>query len=257
MEITLFDKLAAKVCAQKPAFAAITGGGGKSSLLYGLGHELAKSRRVLLTVTTKLRRPEASECRSLFLGPATLCGQYFKAADRASLFVGAASEDRQNLKVNGFSPEELDLLAAEETERAAVLVECDGSRGLSMKYYESWEPPVPQSAPLLFTVAGIEALGKEASEDYIFRAPAFRSLHGLKTGALITAELFVDTLLHAQGPLKNAPTVAKKVLLLNKWELPENAEKKKLLSLKPRLLELYDEVLCVSIKNNILYSCED
>ncbi|WP_407831791.1 hypothetical protein, partial [Synergistes jonesii] len=45
----LFSFLARRVERGGEAVAAITGGGGKTTLLYGLGRELAKRRRVLLT----------------------------------------------------------------------------------------------------------------------------------------------------------------------------------------------------------------
>ena len=59
-------KLLSKYTARR-APAAITGGGGKTSLLYGLGAELEKLGRVLLTTTTKIFRPTPEECRDIFI----------------------------------------------------------------------------------------------------------------------------------------------------------------------------------------------
>ena len=61
-----------------------------------------------------------------------------------------------------------------------VIAECDGSRGRSLKCYGDHEPPVPQSCGCVLAVAGVNALGKKADEDNIFRSEEFRSLYGLK-----------------------------------------------------------------------------
>ena len=41
----------------RPGLTAIIGGGGKTTLMEALGRELAPQGRVLLTTSTKIRRP--------------------------------------------------------------------------------------------------------------------------------------------------------------------------------------------------------
>ncbi|MCC8057516.1 selenium cofactor biosynthesis protein YqeC [Cloacibacillus sp.] len=244
----IFSFLAEYIDKNKITLAAITGGGGKTSLLYGLGRELAASRRALLTTTTKIFRPTPGECRDLFVGPARLCLSFLEAMPHASLLTAASGESGG--KLLGYTPEEIERLA---DCGAAVIAECDGSRGRPLKFYEAWEPPVPQGCGCLFAVAGAGALGERADKERIFRAGKFRALHNIAEGAKITAANYLSYLSHAEGPLKNAPRGAKKILLLNQWETCGEDSQAALAGIIPALLESYDAAACVSMRRNILY----
>ena len=138
-----------------------------------------------------------------------------------------------------------------------MVAECDGSRGRSLKFYEEWEPPVPQSCGCLFAVAGIDALGETADEEHIFRADRFRALHGMAEGAKVSAADYLSYLRHPEGPLKNAPRGAKKMLLLNKWERAGEEARREFAEAVPSLLESYDAAAFVSMRLNILYDCRE
>ena len=250
----LFAFLAGYMDRNEAALAAVTGGGGKTSLLYGLGRELAASRRVLLSTTTKIFRPTACECRDLFLGPAKLCAAFIGTMPPASLLAAAAGE--REGKLIGYAPEEVCALAGCGA-AGAVVAECDGSRGRSLKFYEEWEPPVPRSCGCLFAVAGIDALGETADEEHIFRADRFRALHGMAEGAKVSAADYLSYLRHPEGPLKNAPRGAKKMLLLNKWERAGEEARREFAEAVPSLLESYDAAAFVSMRLNILYDCRE
>ncbi|MDO5114623.1 MAG: selenium cofactor biosynthesis protein YqeC [Synergistaceae bacterium] len=246
----IFSFLAEEIEKNNVRLAAITGGGGKTSLLYGLGGELARSNRVLLTTTTKIFRPLPEECGDIFIGPARLCFLFARARPADSMLCAASGEE--NGKLLGYAPEEITQLAAGGA-ADILLSECDGSRGRSLKFYESWEPPVPQSCGLLLAVAGIDALGERADEAAVFRADKFRLLHRLAEGAKLTADDYLSYLRGADGPLKNAPASAKKILLLNKWENGGEEARRSLAGIIPALLESYDAVACVSLRGNRLY----
>ena len=233
---------------------AITGGGGKTSLLYGLGAELEKLGRVLLTTTTKIFRPTPEECRDIFIGPARLCGEFLSAMpERAKL---AATSGESGGKLTGYAPAEIDALAAHGA-ADFVIVECDGSRGRSLKFYEAWEPPVPETSAAVFAVLGADAFGCAPSEDSIFRAAQFCALHGARTDAPLNAATVLKYLLHAEGPLKNAPRAAKKILVINKWETLDEALAAEAEALFPALLEKYDAVCAASARSGELYKAKE
>ncbi len=246
----IFSFLAEYIDKNNIAAAAVTGGGGKTSLLYGLGRELAASRRVLLTTTTKIFRPAPEECRDIFIGPAAHCAAFIGALPSAALLAAASGE--AGGKLIGYGPEEAAALA-ESGAADVLLAECDGSRGRSLKYYENWEPPVPRNCGYLFAVAGADALGETADEEHIFRAAKFRALHNVAEGAQVTAADYLSYLRHPWGPLKNAPATAKKILLLNKWEIADKDSQRELAGIIPVLLEKYDAVACVSLRGDRLY----
>ena len=183
----------------RSAPAAITGGGGKTSLLYGLGAELKNGggRCSRLRRKFSVRRPRnAATSSSAPRGSAAnFCA---RAPERAKL---AAASGESGGKLIGYAPAEIDALAAHGA-ADFVIAECDGSRGRSLKFYEEWEPPVPETSAAVFAVLGADAFGCAPSEDCIFRAAQFLALHGAYGDAPLKAETILKYLLCAEGPLK-------------------------------------------------------
>lgn len=245
----LFSFLAQRIECLSTPLAAITGGGGKTTLLYGLGRELAKTRCVLLT-TTKIFYPAAGECRCVFVGDAAGCRAYLAAAPRPSLVAAGAVKDEKN-KLHGYLPEEADDLACGAAD--FVIAECDGSRGRSLKCYGKHEPPVPQSCGCVLALAGVNALGKKADEGSIFRSEEFRTVYGLKEDSQLSESEYMRYLCAADGPLKNAPVSAEKILVLNQWETLSAEGRARMCGIFPALTERCDAVLCASERENILY----
>lgn len=246
----LFSFFAEMLFARGINLVGITGGGGKTSFMYGVGRTCGKSHRVLLTTTTKIKRPLSTECRNLFIGSAQDCAAQLRAMPGASVLTAAACE--RNGKLIGYLPEEaekLSLCGAVDI----VVAECDGSRGRSVKFYEPWEPPVPRASGCVFAVAGVDVLGMSAEEDYVFRAEKFRQLFGLSEGSVVSSEVFLSYLRHKNGPLRNAPEGALHVLLLNKFECADEKTRRDLLAMRQALLETYDAVAFVSMRSGILY----
>ncbi len=234
--------------------AAITGGGGKTSLLYGLGAELEKRGRVLLTTTTKIFRPKPEECRGIFIGPPRLCAEFLRAMPERSKLAGAAGEERG--KLTGYEPCEVEALAACGA-ADFVIAECDGSRGKSLKFYEEWEPPVPEASAAVFAVTGADGFAAEASEEHIFRAEKFLMRHGPHKNGRVTYEALLDYLLGTAGPLRNAPPRAKKILVINKWEILDEKRRAEAESLFPALLEGYDAVCAASALRGVLHMAKE
>lgn len=247
----LFSFLAQRIECLSTPLAAITGGGGKTTLLYGLGRELAKTRRVLLTATTKIFYPAAGECRCVFVGDAAGCRAYLAAAPRPSLIAAGSVKDEKN-KLHGYLPEEADDLASCGA-ADFVIAECDGSRGRSLKCYGKHEPPVPQSCGCVLAAAGVNSLGKKADEESIFRSEEFRAVYGLKVDAHLSESEYMRYLCAADGPLKNTPASAEKILVLNQWETLSAEGRARMRGIFPALTERYDAVLCASARENILF----
>jgi probable selenium-dependent hydroxylase accessory protein YqeC len=100
-----------------------------------------------------------------------------------------------------------------------VIAEADGAAGHPIKAPEAWEPVVPSFTDLVIPVVGLDALGRAATGDVVFRLARFVELTGLAEGDHITAEAVGRLLAHSQGGLKNVPARAQVVPFLNKLDL--------------------------------------
>lgn len=157
-----------------PSLTAIIGGGGKTSLLYALARELQSRGSVIVTTSTKIRRPTQLPVAD----PAT--PEELRATLRTAspLCLG--------------SPWPEDKLAAPTLSFAAltraadyVLVEADGSKGLPAKAHAAHEPVIPAEAGRVILVLGADAFGKPISV-ICHRPERFTALTGASPDDLLT-----------------------------------------------------------------------
>lgn len=140
-----------------PRLTAIIGGGGKTTLLFTLGRQLAaEGASVLLTTTTHLAWPPPEGIA--FLAPAAP-GELAAAAQPGALVL--AGYPGENGKMTGLSPEFF-REACHAFDH--VLCEADGSRHMPLKFHREDEPCIPAETGLLLQVAGLSALGRPAAE---------------------------------------------------------------------------------------------
>jgi molybdenum cofactor cytidylyltransferase len=200
----------------KPVIALV-GAGGKSSLLFRLGEELAAAGRpALLTATTRMwasqvdRAPfgliTASEPALAFELPTSLRGY-----GQVLALAGPAGESG---KLAGLSSEAICRLAALD-EVGAVVVEADGSREHLLKAPAAHEPLVPACATHVITVAGLAAVGNPLDQATVHRLEIAAALTGLQPGDILTAEAVAALLAHPQGGRKGCPAHATPLLYLN------------------------------------------
>ena len=229
---------------------SITGGGGKTSLLYKLGRVISPEKPVLLATTTKIFRPEPEQCRGIFTGPASYACRFVGAMERPALLTAAAREDGG--KMIGYGARDLDEASGDFPE-IQIISECDGSRGLSVKYYEEWEPPVPQKTGLLFAVAGADAIVNPADERAVFRSEKFCGLYKIKYGAPLAPSVFLRYIISDGGPLKNCPADCVKIAVINKWDAIPDETRRALSDILKEALRRYDAVVCASVKEDRIF----
>ena len=189
-----------------PRLTAIIGGGGKTTLLFTLGRQLAaEGASVLLTTTTHLAWPPPEGI--VFLAPAAP-EQLAAAAQPGALVL--AGYPGENEKMMGLSPEFF-----REACRAFdhVLCEADGSRRMPLKFHREDEPCIPAETGLLLQVAGLSALGRPAAE-MLHR----HALSGIAAEHCITEEDVAHLMLRAFSHCGvSCPSAA----LLNQADTPE------------------------------------
>ena len=218
-----------------PSPLAIVGAGGKSEALFGLAAG-ARSRghSVLVTTTTALRDPRSEEGRAFdrFVLEPRLAGPA-EGAPSASLVRCApasvtvlATAFREGGKIEGPPP-----IRFEELRGAAdlILVEADGSRGHSIKAPASHEPVLPEGLGLVIGCIGLDCLGRPAEAATVHRLDDFLAVTDLAPGEPIGTAALEALVLARDGLFKAVGPGVKRVLLLTKSDLLDEASRRSLL----------------------------
>ncbi len=108
-----------------------------------------------------------------------------------------------------------------ESRSLPLLIEADGSRMRPIKAPAAHEPEIPAFVTKVVVVAGLSALGKPLTPEFVHRPEIFAQLTSLPLGALITPEALMRALTHPAGGLKGIPAGAGRVALLNQADSPE------------------------------------
>jgi len=139
---------------------ALTGSGGKSTLMYQMAGELAsQARRVITTTTTKIFIPSGEESPPWVLIEKDMTA--FKNLWENSMKVNNLTIGWNTLgkKLEGIPVKVLEEIARWETVDI-MLIEADGGRGKSLKGYTSYEPVIPEFVNKTIVVIGLDMLGK-------------------------------------------------------------------------------------------------
>ena len=205
------------------SLVAIVGGGGKTSLLFGLAQNLANPQasevsetsgvlRVVTTTTTRIFAAQMKLATAVcFADDLNELGAHLDAHG-SCLVVGETQGDKA-LGVEATLPGK--LLARPDVD--VVLVEADGSRMRPIKAPADHEPVLPAETTHLVPVVGIDALAGPI-EAVAHRPERVAALTGLAVRDVLT-ETAVSTLLtHPDGGAKNKPPSAKLMPLINKVE---------------------------------------
>lgn len=203
--------LAAQLGLGERELVSLVGGGGKSTLLFALGDELAAAgKRVLLTTTTKMGREQADRATSVCWSADTECA--LAALDQASPVMLVT--DGNDHKVTGPPPEIVDRLFVASI-ADYILVEADGSRGLPLKAHAAHEPVIPVESTVVVILMGIDAVGQPL-RSAVHRVEEAQRFTDLEADHVMTAIDCVDVLLHPEGALRRCPTDARVLIALTK-----------------------------------------
>ena len=199
---------------------ALTGGGGKTTLMFRLAAELAAaSRQVVTTMTTRIFVSQMAQAPYTLMlhGERALLAQLPEALAEYGHVLIAGSTIVEQDKVQGVPPELLDRVAA-QLAVDAVIVEADGSRRLPFKAPATHEPVAPSSTTVLMPVVGLDVLGQPLASGRVHRPEIVAALTGAAPGDPVTPEIVAAVLAHPQGGAKGLPPGARLVPFLNKAE---------------------------------------
>ena len=183
---------------------ALVGGGGKTTLLFALAHQLPGP--VLATCTTKMEAEAVDE--STLRHPSD---DDLKRALTERSPVLALGDDL-GPKVRGVAPALVDSwfdLADH------VVVEADGSRGLPCTAPAPHEPPLPTRATTVIAVIGADALGRVIA-DQCHRPMRVAAVAGCSPYQRLTPDRAATVLGSERGLRKRVPLTARFVVAITK-----------------------------------------
>ena len=201
---------------------SLVGGGGKTTLMFALAHELeATGERVVSTTTTKILEPSDSET-FLILEPdeEKMLARLISELEEHR-HITLATERLPSGKLNGISPEMVTRLA-ELKSVPYVIVEADGAAQKPIKAPNATEPVISESVSLVVPVVGIDALGCRLAGDNVFRPEIASRLTGLSPGGTISVDTIATLITHPQGIIKGSPAHARIIPLINKVDLVQD-----------------------------------
>ncbi|MDR3295410.1 MAG: putative selenium-dependent hydroxylase accessory protein YqeC [Clostridiales Family XIII bacterium] len=214
----------------------LSGGGGKTSIMFTLGAELARyGFRVLVVTTTHIGVPKPGEADCLLMAgerelPALLDTFFSKGAG----LVVAGTGMEESFRLCAVSPEFVCRIAGCGTVDF-ILIEADGAAMKPFKAPRSYEPVIPACTTLALTVAGLDALGLELDARHVHRPERIAALTGLREGERIGSDVMADVLCHPEGGRRNVPAGARWHPVINKVDSEKHAPAA--LELAGRLLE--------------------
>ncbi len=221
MPLTIFD-LIRTLELPKKACIALTGGGGKTTLLGVLGRAFASlGRPVLLTTTTKVQRPFPVTVDWFVEGKDSNKLKWDVLSKWTPGTLGmAVSGPFGDHKWAGVPPAWVDGFFS-LIEEGVVLNEADGALRLPIKAPADHEPVIPTSTTHVIPVVGLSALGAPLDEAHAFRPRLIAERTGLNPGEPITEAALARLIVDPMGLAKGAPGSAKIIPFLNQADTPE------------------------------------
>ena len=209
---------------EKPSSVAFTGAGGKTTAIFRLARELDSP--VLVTTTTHLGSEQARLADNHII-----CTSNDFRTDLISgvtLVTGPKIGERWSAP----SPTILEWLREFGIiNKIHLLIEADGARMKPLKAPGTHEPAIQSSVDVVVVVAGMSALGKPLSDEYVHRPRIYSRISGLALGEPITVESLQTVLCSPYGGLKNIPPNARRLALITQADTPEHQARARTLAL--------------------------
>ncbi|MDO9129335.1 MAG: selenium cofactor biosynthesis protein YqeC [Anaerolineales bacterium] len=230
---------------------ALTGAGGKTTALFKLARELPPP--VIVTATTHLHVDQVKLTDSHWMGET--CADFAGLEENlrgVMLVTGPIDGDR----TTGLNESLLYWLhAVYGFHDLPLLVEADGARQKPLKAPAEHEPVIPDFVETVVVVAGMSGLGKPLTDEFVHRPEIFARLSGLAPGETVTPGALLRVLTHPSGGLKNIPSGARRVALLNQADTPELQAQAK--ALAEGLLSTVHAVVIASLQQSQIHAVHE
>ncbi|MFC1863966.1 selenium cofactor biosynthesis protein YqeC [Thermodesulfobacteriota bacterium] len=201
---------------------SLVGAGGKTTLMFALARELASAKGlVVTTTTTKIFPPSSKDTPYVLISNDGDRIKNFILSEAAHYdHITIASEKLTSSgKLNGIGPD-LILELCKLSVVTHMIVEADGAARKPLKAPNiEHEPVIPQNTSLVIPVVGIDALGCELKDEFVFRAEIAAGLTGMPIGEIVSSETIALLMTHRSGVIYGSPVQARIIPFINKADL--------------------------------------
>ena len=196
------------------AIVAAVGGGGKTSLVFGLASEgAARGLSAVVSTTTKFTRPPGAQLPPVVETTDGSAAEDLARAIVPGTVVVAISGHGDHGRMHGFTTETFGQIAA--LVPGIITIEADGSGHRPFKAPGTHEPVIPDCATDVVVCVGLSVLGHELSDTWVHRSELAAALADVPVSALVTPDVVVRVLLHPNGGRRAIPVGARLHALLN------------------------------------------
>jgi probable selenium-dependent hydroxylase accessory protein YqeC len=217
---------------------SLVGAGGKTTLMFALSQELISPKKlVITTTTTKILAPSPSQSPHMMISreEKEIIDFILKNGTRLSHISVASEQLEASGKLQGIRSElVLQLIKLDPV--SYIIVEADGAAHRSLKAPDlAFEPVIPPNTSMIIPVIGIDALGCELAEEYVFRSKIAAQLTGRALGEIVSADTIAILMTHPLGIISGTPVHARIIPFINKIDLLPDLSKAR--DLASRILE--------------------
>ena len=244
------------------AVVSIVGAGGKTSLLFALAQELSNAGyKVLTTTTTKIFKPTLQQ------SPATIISEDSETILKEARSLlrdtfhlsAAAGLESANDKLIGLQPGVIEqILSANIFDY--ILIEADGAARRSLKACASYEPVVPHFTDTIIALAGLDAVGKPLTEEWVFRSDVYSSITGLQLSQAVTEESIAEILLQDSKKITTDKGSTQRVAFLNKADNTQllNSGKRITAAIEKKNKGIFQRIIIGALRNDpAIFHCQD
>lgn len=199
--------------------AAVGAGGKKTALSRLLEEGEARGKTVGYTTTT--HTPPLDRLQTVILAPDELPGGLPREPVLGFAAERVVDPNRADAKVRGYEPAVVD--GVDEAGRFDwLLVKADGARRREFKAPGPAEPQVPSRATVVLVLASVAAVGEPLTDAAVHRPERVAALTATDLGDEITPETVSRVLASPDGGLRDVPTDARAVPVINKADAADD-----------------------------------
>ena len=231
---------------------AIAGGGGKSTAMFLLARELPAPVIVAATAHLAIEQTALADRHCAVEDSTTFEGQSLTGI---TLFTGPSNNAGKTIGLTASAMQRVLDLANQH--HLPVLIEADGARGLPLKAPAEHEPPIPEFVDTVIYVVGLSGLGQPLDAAHVHRPEHFARLSGLSLGDAITPDAIAKVLCDPSGGLKNVPSTARRIALLNQADTPELQAQAQVIARQLLPTWAYHSVVSAALKQQQVYAVHE
>ncbi|MEG1661876.1 MAG: selenium cofactor biosynthesis protein YqeC, partial [Clostridiales bacterium] len=194
----------------------LTGGGGKTSMMFALCRELSQTQaRIIATTTTKIMQPRTDQVDRLITGNEAHILSELQQGIAPGEIVAVLAAVNEDCKSVGISPDLCNqIMGLGVTDY--LIIEADGAARKPFKAPAAHEPVIPDCCTTLINICGIDALNTPLDQEHCHRPELIAQLTGLAIGDTLSAADMATVINSAQGGKKGLPPGARFIVVINK-----------------------------------------